>query len=118
MPHDIVIDTSEEGRSHKVARARRRSKRDKMRYWKVRYNAFLKAGFTEEEAAWGANDGLSLKNPTVKKIIQHRKALIVLYIRDYGYPRTKAIQMASKDLDAKLDKANVEEKNLYYELKI
>lgn len=116
MPHEIVLDMSDVHRAGRVARARQRNVKDVKRYWNTRYGAFLKDGFTDEEAEWGAEQGLHLKDPQVKSLRKHRRALVALYMKDYRYTRMKAIEMAAKDLDEKLENAGVTEKNLFYEV--
>lgn len=106
-----TIDFSKTGR-----RKKRRSKRDLARFWNSRYKAFIKAGFTPEEAEAGANDGLSLRNKTVKRIIRLRKARVSFFMKDYGWSRAAAIAEASKDLETKLENAGQTEISLYYEL--
>ena len=116
MPHEIILDMSDVHRAGRIARARQRNVRDIRRYWHTRYGAFLKDGFTDEEAKWGADEGLHLKAPQVKAVRRHRRALVALYMEDYGYSRMKAIEKASEDLDAKLEDAGVTEKNIFYEV--
>ena len=110
-PEEFVLDMS------KARRRTGRSRRNIRYYWNSRYRTFLKAGFTEEEATWGANNGLSLRHKDVRLVIRHRKALVELYMsRHYQFSREKAILMASKDLRTKLEDAGETELNLFYEV--
>ena len=93
-----------------------RSQRDITRFWHTRYGAFLKDGFTDAEAKWGADNGLPLKDTEVKHIRKHRRALVAWYMKTYGYTRMKAIEMAAQDLEEKLESAKIKGKNLFYEL--
>lgn len=117
MPHEIVLDMSEEGKAQKITRKRAGSLRDIAKYWHTRYGAFLKDGFIDEEAKWGADNGLSLKNKTVKKVRVHRRALVKYYMR-HNNTRMRAIELASYDLEETLQLHGITEKNIFYELYI
>jgi len=112
MAEDVLLDFS----PRKVPKRKRRSKRDIARYWHTRYGAFLKDGFTDEEATWGANEGLSLKDSDVKDVRKRRRASVRWYMDKYGYTRMKAIEMSSEDLEVKLQAAKVSGKNIFYEV--
>jgi len=111
MVSEVTLDFS------RVApKRRKRSKRDTARFWDVRYGAFLKSGFTDEEAKWGADNGLSLKDSQVKQIRRHRRDLVAWYMSRYGYTRIRAIEEASHDLETKLEMVGETELNLFYEV--
>lgn len=111
MAEQYVIDMS------KARRRKRRSKRNILRFWDTRYNAFLRAGFSEEEASSGANMGMSLRDEKVKLVMKHRKALIEHYMgRHFNFSREKAVELAAKDLRTKLDDKGEDELILYYEV--
>lgn len=111
MAEQFIIDMS---------RARRRKKRSRAnirKYWNTRFTAFVNAGFTEEEAIWGANIGMPLRDKKTIEILRHRRALVELYMgRHFQYTRKEAIEAASKDLRKKLDDAGEDELILYYEV--
>lgn len=96
-------------------RRKNRNKIDIARYWHTRYGAFLKDGFTDAEAKWGADNGLSLKNEQVKRVRSHRKALIKYYM-GRGKTRMGAIEMAAADLQENLERFDVKELNIFYEV--
>jgi len=100
----------------KTWRRRQRSRADIRRFWDSRYNRFIKAGFTEEEATWGANEGLSLKSRRVQDLIRHREGLVKFLIRKFNVSRADAIKQAAKDLVSKLSDANIGDLDLFYEV--
>lgn len=102
--------------SRKVPKRRKRSRGDILKYWESRYGYFLKVGFTDAEAKWGADHGLSRKNSQVKDVARHRKASISFYMKDYGYTRMKAIELSAEDLENTLQNLGIKEKNLFYEV--
>jgi hypothetical protein len=79
------------------------------------YAYLLDSGFTEKEALWGANEPLDLNSEQVKELIEHRVALIEMYMRD-GFTYQQSRERASQDLDAKLESRNIKETNLFYEI--
>lgn len=109
MPPDIVLDFGA------PTKRRRRSKRDINRFWNSRYNRFLKAGFSEIEAKWAADQGLSPRHKQVRLVLRHRKNLVAWYMR-HGYTRMGAIAEAEKDLETKLEEAGEPGLNLFYEV--
>lgn len=107
---EFTIDMSKSWRKTK------RSKRDIRRFWNSRYSRFTKAGFTDEEAIWAANEGLSPRHKRVRDILNHRKGVIHLLTTYDGLTREEAIEQASKELEYRLDRANEDEPNLFYEV--
>lgn len=99
----------------KGRRRKGRSKRDVEQFWNSRYNKFKDAGFTDEEASWAANEGLSPRNKNVNLRVRMRKARVEFFIDAYDMTREEAIEKASKDLRSKLDDENIEEWNIFYE---
>jgi len=99
----------------KARRRKGRSKRDIERFWNSRYNKFRDAGFTEEEASWAANEGLSPRNKNVELRVRMRKARVEFFMDAYEMSREKAIAKASADLRSKLDDEEIEEWNIFYE---
>lgn len=95
-------------------RRRNRSIRDIQYYWDIRYGAFLKAGFTDKESAWAADNGLLLRKAQVKDVLLRRKKNVLWYMNTWGYTRTKAIQMCAEDLEEVLPD-NIVGMNLFYE---
>ena len=79
------------------------------------YGYLIDSGFSEKEALWGANEPIDLNSDQVKELIEHRIALIEMYMRD-GYNYSQAKERASQDLDAKLESRNIKETNLFYEI--
>lgn len=102
----------------RAPRRRKRSRRDIFRYWDTRFNAFMAAGFTELEAQWGANEGMSLRDPRVRDLMSHRRQLVAWFMQFYGCTREHAIELASEDLASKLARAGVVEPDLYYEVSL
>jgi len=96
-------------------RGRKRSQRDLDRFWGSRYATFIKAGFTEKEATWAATHGLSPRSKQVRRVLRSRKDIIKFYIR-HGFTREKAIEEAAGDLEQRLERYNVDELNLFYEV--
>ena len=96
-------------------RGRKRSQRDIDRYWASRYATFIKAGFNEKEAVWAAAHGLSTKSRQVRRVLRARKDMVKFYIR-HGFTQETAIAEAASDLEQKLERYNVDELNLFYEV--
>jgi len=94
---------------------RKRSQRDIEQYWWTRHDTFLRAGFTEEEARWGASNGLTVRDKRVQRLIKVRKAKIRLAMKA-GYTRDESIEKAAQDLRDKLDFNGISELNLFYEV--
>jgi len=109
---EVVLDFTPK----KVPRRRKRSQRDIQRYWATRYSSFIRAGFTDEEAQWGATEGLSQKSAQVRALKKHRKYAVKWYMTRFNYTRAKAVEMAAGDLETKLQSAGITDKNLYYEV--
>ncbi len=109
MVNEVAIDFS------KARRRKRRSKREINRYWDLRYNRFLTAGFTEREATWAADEGLSPRKKQVRDVLSHRRALVAWFMKRYNITRGEAISRAAEELEERLDKYAVEEMNLFYE---
>lgn len=98
-----------------MVRKRERGRRDLRRYWAKRYNAFIRAGFTPEEATAGANEGLKLSDLRVQSIMEHREAHVEHYM-DQGLRREEAILRCGEDLELKLEQLDIEGINLFYEV--
>jgi hypothetical protein len=111
MPEELVLDFHSEVPKRKS----RATAKNKAKYWDVRYGALLKDGFTDEEAAWAANNGISLKAKGIPAVRVHRRAAVKWYMTRYGYTRFKAIEMASKDLDNNLKEYGGEAHNIFFE---
>lgn len=109
MTEEFTVDMS------KGRRRKRRSKRDVERFWGSRYNTFREAGFTDEEASWAADEGLSPRNKAVELRVRMRKARVKAFQELYDMTREEAIEKASKDLRTKLDEEDIEEWNIFYE---
>lgn len=88
---------------------------DKSKHWRSRYTAFLKAGFSEEEATWGCRNGLSLKSKQVKKLMAHRKNQVKWRMEEFHLTWSQAVAEASKDLEGRLDTRG-EDMNLFKEI--
>lgn len=98
-----------------VIRRRAGVAHDKSRYWKSRYNAFLKSGFTEDEAYWGCKNGLSLRSKQVIKLMAHRKNQVKWRMKEFHLTWDEAVEESSKDFEDKLDSKG-EELNLFKEI--
>jgi len=83
--------------------------------WNQRYSAFLKSGFTPEEATWGADNKLKLGSSQVKSLREHRRRSI-WWMRSQGLTRAEAIQRCSEELLGKLQQAEVPGYNIYLEV--
>lgn len=88
---------------------------DKSKYWKSRYNAFLKSGFTEDEAYWGCKNGLSLRSKQVIKLMAHRKNQVKWRMEDYHLTWDEAVEESAKDLESRLESKG-EDFNLFKEV--
>lgn len=99
----------------KAHRRRKRSIRDIERHWDSRFAAFTKAGFTDKEATWAANQGLSPRNKEVRKKIIARRGRVEGAMEEWGWSREKAIEKYADDLRSKLDGEGIDESNIFYE---
>jgi len=98
-----------------ITKSRAGAIHDKSKYWKGRYNAFLKAGFSEEEASWGCRNGLSLRSKQVKKLMAHRKNQVKWRMEEFHLTWGQAVDEAAKDLEGRLDNLG-EDMNLFKEI--
>jgi nickel-dependent lactate racemase len=80
-------------------------------------NYLIEVGFTEKEALWGANEPVDIESKQVQELVEKRKDIIEMYIGD-GFTREKAIELASKDLESKLNRRNIKEPNIFYEVSL
>ena len=58
-------------------------------------------GFSEPEAEWAANQGFTLKESIMKRIIFKRKKDISLWRRSYNMTRKEAIAALSHDVNVR-----------------
>jgi hypothetical protein len=79
------------------------------------FNYLMDAGFTEPEALWGANEPVDLNSQQVQDLVEHRRDLVEMFMGD-GFTREQSIKLASEDLQSKLDRRNIRELNIYYEI--
>lgn len=108
MP-DYLIDFST------VTRGKQRSQRDITRFWNSRFSTFVRAGFTEREATWAANNGLSPRDKQVKRILRSRMDMVAFYMR-HGRTWEEAVDECSEDLASRLDRYDIDELDLFYEV--
>jgi hypothetical protein len=117
MAERIVVDMTKAKTYRKPRKKKASVLRDKERYWDSRYSKFIAAGFTDDESKWGADHGLSTRSKQVKAVIKHRKFLVFNYlIGELHMSKADAIEEASRDLQSKLEKAGIQEDNLFYEI--
>jgi hypothetical protein len=83
--------------------------------WNQRHSALLKVGFSEDEAAWGANRGVKLGSSQVKTAMEHRRRS-VWWMRRQGLTRAQAIQRCSEDLLGALQRQEVPGYNIFLEV--
>lgn len=112
MPDEILLDFT----SKEPVKRKRRSRRDAKRYWRPRFNALVRDGFTYDEAAWAADRNIPLGK--LKKVRTYRKAHVKWYMRTYNYTRAKSIELASKDLENRIENMGGDEHNIFYEVGI
>jgi hypothetical protein len=99
----------------KVIRRRARVAHEKTKYWDARYKAFIKSGFTEDEAYWGCKNGLSLGSKQVQKLMAHRKNQVKWRMKEFGMSWEMAVEESAQDLENKLQNKG-EELNLFKEI--
>lgn len=110
MANEVILDFSG------VSKHRKRSRRDIVRHWSARYTALLSDGFTDDEAQWGANNGLDLRKKQVRELRERRRERVARYMSRYHESREKAIERAAKRLEEKLQQVGITESNLFYEV--
>ena len=99
-------------------RKRREPKSGIEKHYRTRFAAFLAAGFSEAEATWGANHGLSLRNKQVRQVIKHRKDSVDWLIKRKKYSWNKAVKDCAKRLRTKLNRNFIDDLNLFYEVSL
>lgn len=117
MAERIVVDMTKAKTYRKPRKKKASVLRDKERYWASRFAKFIESGFSDDEATWGADQGLSTRNAQVKSIMKHRKFLVFnYYIGERHMTKADAIKKAEKDRKSKLPSAEIDEDNLFYEI--
>jgi len=100
----------------KATKRKRRSRSDLGRFWQVRYDRFISAGFVDKEANWAANNGLSLRDKQVKKVLKRRREHVGYYMYRWNMSMKEAIKKCAKDLREKLDRRGIDDPNVFYEV--